>query len=168
VIEPPSPRLLKEAVSRGGYKCSICGAPCRDHEARRHTEPGPFGDSSLNFAPLCAACTTWLDGKAPPPARYLVHIHDAARLRRVLRKIIGYGAIGITLAAFGAFASLAGWIIYTTPHTIWNAFGTALLLVLLLSMGGTLVSGLLGRTRAPSQTIHHTFDEQRVHVREGG
>lgn len=168
MTETPSLPLLREAVARDGYRCVVCGRPCQDHDARRRIDAGALGDTPDNWSAMCAPCRVWLDGKAPPPARYIAHIHDARRLRRIARKVVGYGAILLAVAVLMALGAMAGWLIYTSRHGIWELLGAALLIVLLLVLGGGLLKGLFGSAdEAPVQRVHHSFDEQHVHLREG-
>src|SRR3712207_53221 len=83
--------LMRQAVIRDGYCCSICGRPCSEQEARRHSEPSAFGDSSMNFAAMCYACQTWLAHEGAKPAQYTTHIYDQSEARRRLRRVIDDG-----------------------------------------------------------------------------
>lgn len=160
--------LMRDAVIRDGHHCSLCGRPCGEEEARRHSEAGPFGDSSRNFAAMCDGCQTWLAHEGVKPARYIVHVYDQTKARRRLRMVIHWGGIASIIAFYSAVAVLGGIAVLHAPRSTYDIVGLFLLLILAISVWRLVRQGALrlpgmGRRR-PDLTVHHSYDTQHVRM----
>jgi hypothetical protein len=166
-VTPERPlELMRQAVIRDGYRCSICGRPCSEEEARRHSEASAFGDSSMNFAAMCYGCQTWLAHEGAKPAQYITHIYDQSKVRMRLRHILDDGLAILVIGIYVAYAIFAFTIMYWTRHDDFAVFGSGLLIFLLLYLGGSLVIGSRSRPRSPNsaQSVLHNFNDQAVRL----
>jgi hypothetical protein len=165
---PSDPALARKAVERSGGLCCLCGRPCRPTDARRHSEPGAFGDSPANFAPMCPACRAWVERAGPAPSRYVVHVWlgPGVWMRRLQR-----GAFASVLALVGVtclgYLGVVGYVLYHAARNgPWHVLGAGLLLIFVLGAAAGVLRELRARRGGPAHRIHHTFDPQTVHVRE--
>lgn len=151
--------LARKAVDRAGGLCCICGRPCGPTDVRRHSEPGPFGDSSNNFAAMCHLCRKWVDNGGPQPARYVIHFWEGPQvwMRRIQRVLFGLflGLVVIVSAAYMSITALV--LVDALDSGPWQLLGAGVLLAFVLLIGGALLRGGFGRPQ-PSQHIHHSFD----------
>lgn len=140
--------LIRQAVIRDGYRCSICGRPCSEKEARRHSAPNAFGDSAMNFAAMCYGCQTWLAHQGARPAQYITHIYDRSEARLQLHIIARKAAMILFISTYVAYAIFAVFVMYWTPHNVFTVLGSGLLIFYLMYLGTSFISGLLeGRSR---------------------
>jgi hypothetical protein len=166
-VTPDRPlELMRQAVIRDGHRCSICGRPCSEQEARRHSEPGAFGDSSMNFAAMCYGCQTWLAHGGAKPAQYITHIYDRSEARRRLHKAIDNGMVVLVIGAYLSFAAFAVVVIYSTPINTFATLGSGLLIFFLIAIGNAVLDGFMDRRRnAPIvRPVHRQFGEQTAHL----
>jgi hypothetical protein len=156
--------LMRQAVIRDGHRCSICGRPCSEEEARRHSEPGAFGDSSMNFAAMCYGCQTWLAHEGAKPAQYITHIYDQTNLRRQLRTVADRGIVTLFITTYVAYAIFAGIVIYWTPHNVFTVLASCVLVFYLLHLGTSFLKGLREGRRSTSsgQQACSGFDAQTI------
>jgi hypothetical protein len=156
--------LIRQAVIRDGHRCSICGRPCSEKEARRHSEPGAFGDSSMNFAAMCYGCQTWLAHQGARPAQYIVHAYDRSKLQQQLRIVADRAIVILFAGTYTAFAVFAAAIIYWTPHNVLTVLASCVLTFYLLHLGTTFLNAFReGRRSAGSApNVHPRFDEQTI------
>jgi hypothetical protein len=155
--------LARKAVDRAAGLCCLCGRPCKAEDARRHSEPGPFGDSPNNFAAMCRFCRKWVDEGGPPPARYIVHFWQGPRvwMRRLQRGLFGL-FLGLVAIVGVAYAAIAAFVLYDAlDGGPWQLLGAGVLLVFLFVVGGVLLRGGFGRAPEP-QRVHHSFDSVDV------
>lgn len=144
------------AVARGCHACALCGRPCKPEEARRHTEPGAFGDGPEHFAPVCYVCQTWLAHAAsggPLPARYVAHLYEGGRLRRRVRLLAHAGFLAVlamVYAALGALAAAALWGVARDPIHVLMAGILALWLLWVLRCAAAALTGGLREPDLPS------------------
>ena len=128
-VAPERPlELMRQAVIRDGYRCSICGRPCSEEEARRHSEASAFGDSSMNFAAMCYGCQTWLAHEGAKPAQYITHIYDQSEARLRLRKIIDDGLATLIIGIYLAYSIFAAVILYLTPHNMFSVLVSGIII----------------------------------------
>ena len=106
---------MRQAVIRDGYRCSICGRPCSEEEARRHSEVSAFGDSSMNFAAMCYGCQTWLAHEGAKPAQYITHIYDRSKARQQLQRLMDRGLAILFIGIYLSMRPLLLWL-YTGHH----------------------------------------------------
>jgi hypothetical protein len=160
--------LARKAVDRAGGLCCLCGRPCKPEDARRHSEPGPFGDSPNNFAAICRFCRAWVDEGAPAPARYIVHLWQGPRvwMRHLQRALFGL-FLGLVALVSVAYAAIAALVLYDAHDGgPWHVLGAGVLLVFVFVLGGALLRG--GFRHAPEpQRVHHSFDAQTLNIRDG-
>jgi hypothetical protein len=155
----PNAELARKAVDRAAGLCCLCGRPCKAEDARRHSEPGPFGDSPNHFAAMCRHCRAWVDEAGPAPARYIVHLWHGPGpwMRRVQRGLFGL-FLALVAAVALVYAALTALVLYDAlDGGPWQVLGAGVLLVFVLTLGGMLLRGFYGRTPEP-QHVHHTFD----------
>jgi len=160
--------LARRAVDRAGGLCCICGRPCRSSDTRRHSEPGPFGDSSNNFAAMCPLCRKWVDDGGPAPARYVVHFWHGPRawLRRLQRLLFALFLILVATASAAFVAVAAVVLVAAVDGGPWQLLGAGVLLLFLFVVGGVLLRGGFGHRPEPER-VHHTFDPQTLNIRDG-
>jgi hypothetical protein len=155
--------LARKAVDRAGGLCCLCGRPCKAEDARRHSEPGAFGDSPNHFAAMCRFCRKWVDEGGPPPARYIVHVWHGPRvwMRRVQRALFGLflALVAIVSAAYVAIAALV--LFDALDGGPWQLLGAGVLLVFIFVLGGVLLRGGFGRETL-LQRVHHSSDPQTL------
>lgn len=162
----PSPAVLKAAVERDGCKCVLCARPCGPDDAWRRAEPNAYGDTPDNFVAMCRECLPAQIGKAPPPARYIVHVHDTTPLRRVTRKALGWGIAGLGLTSWLALAGIVGWLLmYATRGFGSHLLATASILALLM-VALQVWLGWTGRAGPPVQRVHYTYGPQVVRMED--
>ena len=158
--------LAKKAVDRAGGSCCLCGRPCKAEDARRHSEPGPYGDSPNNFAAMCRLCRKWVDEGGPAPARYIVHVWHGPGvwMRRVQRALFGLflGLVAVASVAYAAIAVLV--LIDALDGGPWQLLGVGVLLVFLFVIGGVVLRGFYGRETL-LQRVHHSSDPQTLIIR---
>src|SRR5436309_3437797 len=75
-IPDPPADTLRQVLARHGWRCCVCGRPCRGGDVWRHSEPGLSGDGPDNFSAMCPACIAAWVGKGAAPARYVVRVSD--------------------------------------------------------------------------------------------
>jgi hypothetical protein len=168
-VTPERPlELMRQAVIRDGYRCSICGRPCSEEEARRHSEASAFGDSSMNFAAMCYGCQTWLAHEGAKPAQYITHIYDRSKANLQLHIIAKKAAMILFISMYIAYASFAVTVMYWTPHNVLTVLGSGVLIFYLMYLGTSFISGYLEgrRERWQMHVLHpdrHTvgMDNQR-------
>lgn len=134
--------LMRQAVLRDGGRCSICGRPCREEEARRHSEASTFGDSSLNFAAMCYACQTWLAHEGAKPAQYITHIYDRFKARQQLQRLIDKGLAIMVIGIYLSYTAFAAAVMYWTPRNIFTVIASGALIFYLLYLGASLMAGI--------------------------
>ena len=155
--------MMAEAVARTDGHCVFCGGTCRSTDARRHSDPGPYGDSAANFAAMCVPCQQFFAGKAPAPARRVFHFYDASRARLALRRFWNVGLFALSVTVYSALWGIAGLMLWHGIDSPFKAFGTALLMLFLISLAYR-ITVLRDTHRPHTQTVHHTFDPQLVRV----
>lgn len=163
----PDAELARKAVDRAGGLCCLCGRPCKPGDARRHSEPGFYGDSANHFAAMCRHCRAWVDQGGPAPARYIVHVWHGPRpwLRRLQRALFGL-LLGLVAVVALAYVAIAGVVLYDAlDGGPWQLLGTGVLLAFLLIGGGVLLRGGFGRV-PERQHVHHSFDPQTLNIRD--
>jgi hypothetical protein len=158
--------LIRQAVLRDGHRCSICGRPCSEEEAWRHSEAGAFGDSSMNFAAMCYGCQTWLTHEGARPAQYITHVYDRSKARLRLRRIIDKGLAILVIAIYIAYSVFAVFVMYWTPHNIFTVIASGALIFYLLYLGTSLVAGIREgrRDAASADQVRRRFDAQTLHT----
>lgn len=160
------PRMAK-AVARHGGLCCLCGRPCGPEDARRHSEPGAFGDGPQNFAAMCRLCRAWLDQGGPAPARYVVHLRHGpgTGLHRLQRAASGLLLVLLVATGLGYLAAVGYVLHHAAEGGPWHVLGAGMLIVATMMVAGGVVRGWRGE-RPPVQRVHHTFEAQIVEVRE--
>lgn len=153
--------LIRQAVIRDGHRCSICGRPCSEDEARRHSEPGAFGDSAMSFAAMCYACQTWLAHEGMKPAQHITHFYDASKARWTLRRF-SRGMRKVIIAGSLTTFAIASIVIH---QTAWNAVVTASLLLLTAYSISTRIFDAI-RYPGPRLHVHHSHDQQSVNMEQ--
>jgi hypothetical protein len=158
--------LMRQAVIRDGYRCSICGRPCSENEARRHSEASAFGDSSMNFAAMCYGCQTWLAHEGAKPAQYITHIYDRSKARLQLCSIMDNCHATLVVGVYMAYAILSGIVIYYTPYNVFTVLTSCVLTFYLLHLGLSFLDGFREgqRGRDSGQRVHRTFDQPTIRL----
>ena len=143
-VTPERPlELMRQAVIRDGYRCSICGRPCSEEEARRHSEASAFGDSSLNFAAMCYGCQTWLAHEGAKPAQYITHIYDRSKAKLQLRIIAKKAAMILFISMYIAYAILCCHCYVLDTTQCIHRSGSGVLIFYLMYLGTSFISGFL-------------------------
>jgi hypothetical protein len=158
--------LMRQAVIRDGYRCSICGRPCSEEEARRHSEASGFGDNSLNFAAMCYGCQTWLAHEGARPAQYIAHLYDRSKAREQLQRLMDKGLAILVIGMYLSYAVFAVAVMYWTPRNIFSVIASGALIFYLLYLGTSLVAGIReGRRDAASgDQVRHPFGNRPIHT----
>jgi hypothetical protein len=157
--------LIRQAVIRDGHRCSICGRPCSEEEARRHSEPGAFGDSSMNFAAMCYGCQTWLAHEGARPAQYITHIYDRSEVRLRLRKIMDDGLAALIIGTYLVYSIFAAYIMYLTPHNAFSVLASGITIFGLIYLGISILDGIRrGRANRQATKRANCFDGQALHM----
>lgn len=115
---------VREAVARDGGRCSVCGRPCGEREAWRCREAGPLGDSADNFSAMCLKCSLFLSREGVKPARYIMHVYEAGRLRWAFSRLMVY-VVGVSLLTFYVFFAVLSYqaVFVWTRRTPGDLFG---------------------------------------------
>ena len=165
-VTPERPlELMRQAVIRDGYRCSICGRPCSEEEARRHSEASAFGDSSMNFAAMCYGCQTWLAHEGAKPAQYITHIYDQSEARLRLRKIIDDGLATLIIGIYLAYSIFAAVILYITPRNVFSVLVSGIIIFGLIYLGISILDGIRrGRASRRATQRAHCFNGQVLHM----
>jgi hypothetical protein len=157
--------LIRQAVLRDGHRCSICGRPCSEAEAWRHSEAGGFGDSSMNFAAMCYGCQTWLAHEGAKPAQYITHVYDRSKARLRLHRIVDDGMAVLVIGTYLAYSFFAIYIIYLTPHNAFGVLISGIVIFGVLYLGISILDGIR-RGRANRRAIQRAphLDEHAIHT----
>ena len=161
-MDDVAPGLLREVLSRHGWRCCICGRPCRDGDVWRHSEPGLPGEGAENFSAMCDGCRVAIIGKAPWPARYVVHVRDPGFAWRRLQVWVAEGLTVAVGAAYVAFACFLVWAVERVPVTQWGLVADALIFFGMVLLLAVVVRGLLDRWRgrASARALERTLDKE--------
>jgi hypothetical protein len=165
-VTPERPlELMRQAVIRDGYRCSICGRPCSEQEARRHSEASAFGDSSMNFAAMCYDCQTWLAHEGAKPAQYVTHIYDQSEARLRLRRIIDDGLAALIIGIYLVYSIFSAVILYLTPHNVFSVLVSGIIIFSLIYLGILILDGIRrGRASRRANQHAHCFNGQVLHM----
>lgn len=154
--------VIRQVVARDRC-CRLCGRPGQ-LDAYRHSGPGIAGDGPDNFTALCAGCMAGIVGKAPWPARYVVHVSEPALAWRRVQTWLADGLVVAVGAAYVALVVFLVWAIERVPVTQWGVLADVAIFTLLILLAAVVVHGLLERwrRRTSARAMERTLDGETV------
>lgn len=158
---------MRAAVERDDGMCVICGRPCGATDVRQRIDPEAAVDSPSNWVAMCRGCQESLANRMPPPARFVYHIHDRTKLRRQLYELGRWTLLTTTAACWFGFTGLLGYLMYLGADGVGWHLMTMLSAFFLLGWAWKFFEAWRLGPQQNVQQVHHTFDPQVVHMREG-
>ena len=146
-LPDPGTGLLREVLDRHGWRCCVCGRPCRKDDVWRHSGAGLAGDRPDNFSAMCEGCRLMAMGRGAAPARYVVRVSEPGLAWRRVQVVLANGLVATVLVVYGTLAVFAAVAMWHAPRTAQNAaYGAVAGVVLTLALA-IVVRGLLERWR---------------------
>lgn len=162
--------LVREAVNRDGARCRVCGRPCGDREAWRHSEPDQFGDSAANFSAMCIKCSLFLSQGGVRPARYISYSYDRGRARWLVTRLVVYSLVAMLLTFYVMFSVFTYSVIFRwTNHDSSSAAGTLVISTFVVSVGAYVLIAIwrFGRRAAHEVAVSFRVISRGVVWRSG-